>query len=153
MIRTGLEALTGTSSTRNAIHSLDATFDALRSRGAHDSRFTEHMLWNPEDVPTRPFHYVTAGGSTKTITHSDLGHWLSTFAEVRHLIVHEGSAPSLVYDQSGSRYNGPLFHTGERLLREAIKSSLVRFGYTDLWQAEAFRAIKKALSRALPGSY
>jgi hypothetical protein len=151
MIRTGFEALTGTSSTRSAITFLEARFDALKSRGAHDARFTEHMLWSPEEVPTRPFRYLALDGSAKTLTLSDLGHWLSTFAEMRHEIVHEGGMPALVYDEPGSRYNGPVFHTGERLLREAIKASLVTFGYDDLWQTEAFRAIRKALGHALPG--
>jgi hypothetical protein len=151
MIRTGLEALTGTSKTRNAIAFLEATFDGLRTRGATDGRFTEHMLWSPDTVPARAFSYVTTGGSPKTITLTDMGHWLSSFAEARHLIVHQGGAPNLVYDEPGSRFNGPLFHSGERLLRETIKASLVTFGYEDLWQAEAFRAIKKALSRAVPG--
>ncbi len=150
MIRTGLEALTGTSKTRNAITFVEATFDALRTRGATDARFTEHMLWTPGEVPRRAFSYIAADGRAKTINLTDLGHWLSTFGETRHLIVHEGAFPKLVYDEPGSRYNGPLFHTGERLLREAIKASLVTFGYEDLWQAEAFRAIKKALSQALP---
>jgi hypothetical protein len=151
MIRTGLEALTGTSKTRNAIAFLEATFDALRTRGATDGRFTEHMLWSPDNVPARAFSYATTRGSPKTVTLTDMGHWLSTFAETRHLIVHQGRAPNLVYDEAGSRFNGPLFHSGERLLRETIKASLVTFGYEDLWQDEAFRAIKKALSRAVPG--
>jgi len=151
MIRIGLEALSGSSGTRNAIDFLETTFNALKAKGATDARFTENMLWSPDDTPTRAFSYIAADGRAKTLTLSDLGHFVSTFAATRHLIVHEGVVPKLVYDEPESRYNGPLFHSGERLLREAIKASLVTFGYDDLWQSEAFRAIKKVLSKALPG--
>ncbi|HVC78580.1 MAG TPA: hypothetical protein VND96_18900 [Candidatus Micrarchaeaceae archaeon] len=148
MIRTALEALTGTSKTRRAIAWLEQTFDALRQHGAHDARFTEHLLWSPDERPTREITLPGRDGKPETHAVTDLGHWFSTFGHARHQIVHEGVVPQLTYELDGSRYNGPLFHTGERLTREAIKASLIRFGYSDLWQQEIFRALKRTIQRS-----
>lgn len=146
-LRTALEALTGTSKAGLAITYLEGAFDRLRAHGGADARFTEHLLWSPDDSANRSLTVTGRAGKSVDLILSDLGHWFSAFGNVRHEIVHQGLVPNLIYDEPGSRYNGPLFHVGERFTREAIKASLIAFGYEDLWQEEAFRSIKKALTR------
>lgn len=151
MLRTAFEALTGTSESARAIAVLDNTFAALKDHGATADN-TDHLLWNPSESAHRPFAYLTKGGKTKTEKLSDLGHWFSSFGEARHQIVHEGVVPVLEYREPDSRYAGPLFYVGERLLREAIRASLVTFGYDDLWEAPFGRGLTKKITEMLSKS-
>jgi len=48
----------------------------------------------------------------------------------------------LVYTQVGSAYEGPLFHTGEFLLRAAVKASLEPLGHPDLWRSGSWKRIR-----------
>lgn len=146
MLRTAFEALTGTSEAQEAIDSLEATFGALKGLGA-TAESTKHLLWNPNETPHRDFKFVGKAGAAKTFRLSDLGHWFSTFGSARHLVVHEGLVPGLTYNETGSRYDGPFFHIGERLFREAVSAALSRFGYTNLWQDEWGRVTEKVLAR------
>lgn len=146
MLRTAFETLTGTSHAQEAIDELEATFGALKGLGA-TAESTKHLLWSPDETPHRDFKFVGKGGLTKTFRLSNLGHWFSTFGSARHLVVHEGLVPALSYNETGSRYNGPFFHIGERLLREAVSAALTRFGYTNLWQDEWGRVTEKVLAR------
>jgi hypothetical protein len=145
-LRTALEALTGTSKAEPAIRHLEETFDRVRTHGGGDARFTEHLLWSPDDHAHRSLTLTDRAGGSRELTLSDLGHWFSSFGQARHQIVHQGLVPQLTYEEKGSRYNGPLFHVGERFTREAIKASLIAYGYDDLWQEEAFRAIKRVFA-------
>lgn len=146
MLRTAFEALTGTSEAQDAINGLEETFGALKGLGA-TAESTQHMLWSPDEKPQRSFTHISKTGTKKAFLLTDLGHWFSTFGTARHLVVHEGLVPSLSYDETGSRYNGPFFHIGERLLREAIASALVKVGYIDLWRDEWGRLTEQVLAR------
>lgn len=42
-----------------------------------------------------------------------------------------------------------MFYVGERLLREAIRSSLAVFGYDDLWEAPFGRDLTKKIAALL----
>lgn len=128
MLRTAFEALTGTSEAVQAVSILEATFANLKDLGATVDN-TEHLLWKPDDAPQRPLTYTTKGGKKKTEVVTNLAHWFFTFGAARHQIVHEGLVPTLNYQEADSPYNGPMFYVGERLLREAIRSSLAVFGY------------------------
>ena len=58
------------------------------------------------------------------------------------------SFPPLSYTQAGSPYEGPLFHTGEFVLRAAVKASLTKVGHPDLWRTSTWRAVKAAWDAA-----
>lgn len=145
MLRTAFEALTGSSKVSVALPTLEGLFGQLRSQGETDDS-TEHLLWRPSEATNRAFTY-SAGGKARTELLTDLGHWFSTFGQARHLIVHEGQMPDLVYEESGSRYNGHMFNIGERVLRESVKVALVQLGYPDLWQDAFARSVSRYLSK------
>lgn len=146
MLRTAFEALTGSSRIRIALPALEAFFQQLRDRGETDDS-TEQLIWRPSETATRTFTYME-GGKPKSEQLTDLGHWSSTFGQARHIVVHEGQTPNLLYEEPGSRYNGPLFNIGERVLREAIKVALIQLGYPDLWQDAFARSVGRYLSKA-----
>lgn len=144
MLRTAFESLTGSSRIRIALPALEAFFQQLRDGGEIDES-TEHVLWKPSETASRAVTYME-GGKPKSEQVTDLGHWFSTFGQARHVVVHEGQMPNLLYEQPGSRYNGPLFNIGERVLREAIKVALIQLGYRDLWQDALSRSLSKYVS-------
>jgi hypothetical protein len=148
MLRTAFEALTDTSKGPRARKVLEGIFNHLRKFGATTPDSTEHMLCRLDEKPNRAFTFTGKDGQPVTEQLTDLGHWFSVFGEARHKIVHEGIVPPLIYNEQGSAYNGPLFFVGERVLREAIRATLVRFGYVDLWEDAGFRGIGKLIEQA-----
>lgn len=146
MLRTAFEALTGSSRIRIALPALEAFFQQLRDRGETDES-TEHLVWKPSETASRTFTYME-GSKPKSEQLTDLSHWFSTFGQARHVVVHEGQMPDLLYDERGSRYNGPLFNIGERVLREAIKVALIQLGYPDLWQEALARSVARHLEES-----
>lgn len=145
MLRTGFEALAGVSTTAAAGAAIEAVFAQLRARGA-SAESTAHLLWNPDERSDRPLTYPE-GGKQKTIPVSDLRHWFAALASVRNEVIHEGTVPEISYAEAGSAYAGPFFHVGERVLREAIKVSLLRFAYDDLWRDPMSRLLAKTWSQ------
>lgn len=148
MLRTAFEALTDASKGPRARRVLEGMFKHLRKFGATTRDSTEHMLWRPDEKRNRAFKFTGKGGQLVTEQLTDLGHWFSVFGEARHKIVHEGIVPPLTYNEPGSAYNGPMFFVGERVLREAIRAALARFGYDELWEDAGFRGIRKVIERA-----
>jgi hypothetical protein len=76
---------------------------------------------------------------------TDLEHWFFAFARTRNAILHDGAAPQMTYDEPGSAYGGPMLWTAERVLREAIRVALGRFGYDQLWQPLFTRRLRQKL--------
>ena len=138
-LKTGFEALSGGLSDSWAcakwlrqLHEQDL--------GGQTALNLEHMLWSTKE---KERHAVTFRKKVHNIT--DLQHWFMAFAGARNLIIHQGITPKLTYRQRGSRYNGLLPYTAERLLRESIKVSMASLGYPDLWRPELNRTIAKAV--------
>jgi hypothetical protein len=148
VLRTAFEALTDASKGPQARARLELIFRRLRRVGVRTDADVEHLLWKPSERPVRPFTFVGSGGQPVTEPLTDLGHWFAVFGAARHQIVHEGGAPSLMYRERGSAYTGPMFHVGERVLREAVRAALVVFGYDDLWAEMGYRAITRRFAQA-----
>lgn len=139
-LKTGFEALMGPGNSRETAAHLRQLFESLPDTDDSDS---ETLLWSPLEKPIR-FH--TYKKKTEYVT--DLEHWFLAFADARNAVIHEGLVPSLNYTEPGSRYEGPFFHSGEFVLRAAIKSSLAAGGHPDMWRASSFRAVKAAWDAA-----
>jgi hypothetical protein len=141
-IKTGFEALTGTSDSRASATALRLLFESLPDTNASDS---ETLLWSPTEQPRHSRTYkdrATKQMITEQLT--DLEHWFMAFARARNEIIHDGTIPSLNYSEQGSVYNGPLFHRAEFLLRAAVKASLDLLAHPYMWRSSSWRAIKAA---------
>lgn len=141
-IKTGFEALTGTSNSRESAKRLRALFESLPDTDDADA---ETLLWSPTEQPKHARTYKDRTTKQMVTEHlTDLEHWFMALAAARNTIIHDGVVPSLTYTQAGSRYKGPLFHTGEFVLRAAVKASLAGVGHPDLWRTSTYRAVKAA---------
>lgn len=143
-LKTAFEALTGAGKTHEAAAALRRLFEEtivgdFREDAAH------HLLWSPSEAPTRPF----TERSGKSWDCTDLEHWFRAFGEVRNGVIHgDGFATQdFSYQQHDSAYNGPMFHTGERLLREATKVELTRLGHERLFLEATTRAVYRHLEK------
>lgn len=108
-----------------------------------DSRLDE-LLWSPTEAPTHPAR-VKKRGELNT----DLQDWFWSFNEARNDIIHDGQAESQVYDGSAAAYQGELFWTAERLVREVIRTKLAIAGYGDIWRRPDSRRTYRAAVAAL----
>jgi hypothetical protein len=140
MLKTGFEALCGTSSTPRCAEHLRNIYEATLAGAT--VRDTEDILWSPveRDRFSREYH-----GRTYGIT--DLQHWFMEFGDARNKVIHDGLTPRLNYRVSKSAYNGHLVHTAERLLRDTIKVSMAHFGYPNMWRSMLWRAIDREMAR------
>ena len=71
----------------------------------------------------------TAKRGWRLKTSDRLAALVPSFADTRNSIIHEGAELTGGYEVTGSAYEGPWIHTGERLLRESIKVWLRSFGH------------------------
>lgn len=132
-LKTGFEALTGRSKTHEAAAELRRMFREIVGPGGvgHD----DGLLWSPTERETRTF----VDGSGRQWPCTDLEHWFRTFGATRNAVIHGDASPeAFCYDEADSAYNGPMFHTAERLLRESIKVALTGKG-EHLMYAKAHR--------------
>ena len=121
-LKTGFEALTGQSKTHQAAAQLRRMFEETVGPGGlgHDA-----LLWSPTERETRAF--VDDSGRQRRCT--DLEHWFRSFGAARNAVIHGDVSPeTLTYDEADSAYNGPMFHTADRVLRESIKVVLTSRG-------------------------
>lgn len=110
---------------------------------------TDHLLGSPGETPTRPL--IDSGGRPHDCT--DLEHWFRTIGDARSSIIHgDLDAAALGYAADGSAYSGPVFHTAERLLREAIKVELTRLGHDRLYYDPTVRSVCTYLEQEGPAS-
>jgi hypothetical protein len=118
-IKTGFEALTGTSDSRASADALRQLFESLPDTASRDT-----LLWSPTEQPRHSRTYkdrATKRMVTVTEQLTDLEHWFMAFASARNEIIHDGTIASLNYSEQGSAYNGPLFHRAEFVLRAAVE--------------------------------
>lgn len=145
-LKTAFEALTGKSTTHEAGTKLRRLFEDVIVGDARDDA-TDHLLWSPTETASRPF----TNRSGKSWDCTDLEHWFRAFGEARNDIIHGDSPPlDFDYEEDGSAYNGPMFHTAERLLREATKVELTRLGHDRLFYEATTRAICRHLEDLEP---
>lgn len=139
-LKTGFEAITGTSDSRKSAELLRKLFESLPKTSAKDS---ERLVWTPEEKPIHERVFKKDGEKQKELL-SDLEQWFMAFAHVRNKIVHEGAVTDCDYQAANPAYSGHLVFTAEFLLRAAIKASLERLGFPDLWRDELARAVRAA---------
>ena len=125
-LKTAFEALTGFSKTPRAGDALKSIFEYTQHQEG-SGLGTENLLWQPNQKTRLRTHN---GSSLVT----EIEHWYGAFADARNAIIHEGSVPRLVYEESGSSYNGPHIEIGDRVLREAIKVEIGNLGYPKVWR-------------------
>jgi hypothetical protein len=142
-LKTGFEALTGSSKAYRSANALRQLFESLRPNVHEDD--TERLIWAPNEVPRHTRTWTTDDGRQHTEQITDLQHWFMAFAEVRNTIIHDGIVPSLQYAQDGSAYDGHYVFTAEFLLRAALKVALGPLGYPNLWKSPMWRAARQAL--------
>lgn len=142
-LKTAFEALTGSSKTHETGAELRRLFEEVVVGDAREYA-TDHLLWSPSEAPTRPF----TDRSGKTWGCTDLEHWFRSFGEARNSVIHgDVLSQDFLYEEVGSAYNGPMFHTGERLLREATKVELTRLGHDRLFYEATTRAVCQHLEK------
>lgn len=133
-LKTGFEALTDTSKSRQSATKLREIFESLKPIGPIAAKNNE-LAWSPRE---RPVHKWTwKSGKTEFMTR--LEHWFVAFAEARNTIVHEGHVPRLVYRHRRSPFDGHFVFTAEWILRKAIKIQFERLGARGLWQSDTGR--------------
>ncbi len=114
-LKTGFEALTARSKTHEASAELRRMFEEIVGRGGVGD---DGLLWSGTEDETRAF----IDGSGKQWPCTDLEHWFRSFGAARNAVIHgDVSSNTFNYDEADSAYNGPMFHTAERLLRESVK--------------------------------
>jgi hypothetical protein len=143
LLKTGFETLTQESSTAKAASALRSLFESVIV-GESREYATRHLLWSPDEQPSRVF--TDQRGRQHLCT--DLEHWFRMFGTVRNGIIHgDLDATDLNYPDDASAYNGPMFHTAERLLREALKVDLTRLGHSRLYYEPTVRAVCEYLEQ------
>ncbi len=127
LLKTAFEALTGFSKTDKAAKALKSILDSTQVQEGSGVG-TQGLLWQPnEGTRLRTFE---KGNAHVT----EIEHWYGAIADARNEIIHEGSVPSLQYQESGSPYCGPFVEIGDRVLREAIKVEIGNLGYPKVWR-------------------
>ncbi len=122
-LKTGFEALTGTSASRECARKLRHLFETTTE--SHRNLLPwAGILWSPTER-TDLLRYTQKG---KQDLRSELEDWFMTLADARNSIIHHGRVSVHDYgpplERPLSRYTGKLFWIGERILREAIKACL-----------------------------
>jgi hypothetical protein len=126
-IKTGFEALLGTSASWPAAMRLRRLFETVTASHATLLPWAG-LLWSPTERTDLRRTYVDANQQTQTGARSELQDWMMHLCDARNSIIHDGILPTLEYpapsERPLSRYAGQMFWIGERLLREGIKASL-----------------------------
>lgn len=126
-LKTGFEALTGTSESREGARRLRRLFEV--TCGPHVAKLPwPGLLWSPKERTDLVRVHTAISGKKKHDMRSELEDWFMTLATARNEVIHDGELSVFEYQAPSerplSRYQGTLFWIGERMLREAIKASL-----------------------------
>lgn len=139
------EALTGEESNTKSARLLEDVFS--KAADQHGGGIgTDGLLWR-RDGPTFTRTWNLASGATKSAAVSEFAHWHGALSDARNAIVHGDEPTSLDYAQPGSRYEGPLAATADRIVREAITVTLGRYGFPAVWRRGISRASFRAAQR------
>jgi hypothetical protein len=126
-LKTGFEALFGESDSTLCAKALRALFE--NATAAHRELLPwAGVIWSPKDRADLQRSYTTRAGKNKQVMRSEVEDWFMTLADARNSVIHDGVLSIDKYnappERPLSRYAGPLFWAGERLLREAVKAML-----------------------------
>lgn len=124
-IKTGFEALLGSGQSREVAKRLRALFaDATQPAQQHLPWIG--LTWSPREREL--WRTLRIKGQMVPDLRSELEDWFMALADARNAIIHEGVLAATDYaappERPLSRYGGPLFWKGERVLREAVKARL-----------------------------
>ena len=144
-LKTGFEALAGTSDTKKCVACLRKLYE--EQLGGIDAKYLDNLIWSSNERRRFTRTYTKNGQSLSEVV-TDFEHWFWTFCDARNCIIHDGVTPKLTYRARASRYNGSLVNTGERLLRESVKVAMIRLGYPHLWRGQVWQAVHKMLQRS-----
>jgi len=126
-LKTGFEALLGTSKSAKCAERLRDLFQAVTKQHAALLPWSG-CIWSPNERTNLPRQYKDGKGQLQQCVRSEVEDWFMALADVRNAIIHEGRIIFEEYqappERPLSRYAGHLFWIGERILREAIKASL-----------------------------
>lgn len=124
-IKTGFEALLGTSNSRDAAKRLRRLFADSTQPAVKDLPWVG-LLWSPRERDLA--RTLRVRGQVVPDVRSEIEDWFMALAAARNAVIHEGVLRSVDYaappERPLSRYRGSLFWKGERILREAVKAQL-----------------------------
>jgi hypothetical protein len=124
-IKTGFEALLGSSNSRDAAKRLRKLFEDSTQPAVEDLPWAG-LLWSPHEREL-PRTLRVLGQAVPDVR-SEIEDWFMALAGARNAVIHEGVLRSVDYaappERPLSRYKGSLFWRGERILREAVKARL-----------------------------
>lgn len=106
-------------------------------------RTTSELLWSPTESP------VHEPNNRSDPLNTDLQEWFRVFNLTRNRIVHRGETSPATYDGPAMRYRGDFFWTGERIIREVIRTELSIAGYGDVWMRPDSRSLHRAAVEAI----
>jgi hypothetical protein len=143
-LKTAFEALTDESSTPKAAAALEGVLAKVADSLGIEVLDLKDFLWSPDEAPRLERTWRDKSGHERKELLTDLQHWFNALGQARNAIIHEGSlSVDLNYEQAGSRYSGPLFHSAERVLRESVRLILSELGFPDVWRDQLGRASVK----------
>ena len=145
-LKTSSEGIAQTHKTAEAVVALLQRYETSR-RQDPPGLGLGNLLWSPDE----PRVSRSWGDPPRSQDITQFEHWYWALADVRNAILHSGSAPTLSYEQPGSRYSGPLVETGDRVMRELIKLTLGLCGYPEIWRNPIERALIEAMDPPNPG--
>ena len=116
-LKTTTEALTGETRHSPKAAKRLRSISLERLRGWRGTRRGD-LLWSPNEP-----QYVRSW-STGSALLPALEHWYMALPDAHNDVAPALGAPTLVYEQAGSAYSGPLCEVGDRVLRKAIAVEL-----------------------------
>lgn len=100
----------------------------------------DDLAWGPDETASRT---VSVGGNDQACT--DLQHWYVTFYRHRNTTEHPDAEPVGPMYEQGTAFDGPIFQTGERVLRDLLRVELSFAFGEPLYSSTLHRAIARTL--------
>lgn len=115
-IRSGLEIWLDKQNAWDQARALRKRFERLTELFSGDSFAT---VWSPSESKSLE---IEVGANLKPAT--PLEHWYVHLSRHRNATVHDAAEPAAETYEAGTGYDGPLFWTGERVLRDLLRTEL-----------------------------
>lgn len=142
-LKTAFEAMLRTRGGWEQAKRVRRRFEALAD--VDGLRSFDDIVWSPDEAETL---CVTVNNASRPAT--PLQHWYMAFGDHRNATVHALTRPVGPMYEVGTAYDGPLFQTGERVLRDLLRTELTLATGQPLVAGTLSRATHKALQRATP---
>lgn len=136
-LKIGFESLLGVDGRWKQAKALRRRFELLAAMfdGGFDDR-----VWSPDESESRT---VRSYESEQECT--DLQHWYETFYRHRNSTEHPKAEPVGPLYEEGSRFDGPIFQIGERVLRDLLRAELSLATGERIYASTLHRAIVRSL--------